>query len=155
MKKNSILTGSIILLVLTIAYSSLEDFTIKIISLIALIVMWLVLTYMVFADTKRRNVSGLFVATTFFLGGIGGLIYYFNIFKEKDKSLKDKSYTESSNSSKKNILIFNSLLAFTFGLIFLVTLTWNRHSSDNVALSIIFGVLTLLSILGIIYAKRK
>ncbi|MBR9677492.1 hypothetical protein GOV04_05095 [Candidatus Woesearchaeota archaeon] len=154
MGKNLILITSIISLIMTIVYNFVSlSYTPKGILFYSLIVIWIVLTYFVFADVKKRNMPTIYVGTTLFLGGLGGLIYYFKIYKQSDQNLNSEQSSKISESSKKNLKFFSIFMAVIFGVAFIMTLPLTGGEINYIR-SGVFGVLLALSIYVIRYASK-
>lgn len=161
MSKNSILILSILSLISAIIYNVLPGkpylnvLTGKTIALVVVLIFWIIVIYSVFSDTKQRNKSTIFVGLTLLLGGIGGLIYYFTIFKESDEQLATKTQQGMSESSRKNLFIFSIILTLIFGFAFIMTLPLRGGSSFNWPLTITLGVILLACIVSIFYANNN
>ena len=156
MSKNSVLITSIISLVLWGIYNFYPlSYTPKGIIFYTIILVWIALVYVVFSDTKKRGKPTIFAGLALLLGGIGGLIYYFTIYKESDEQLGSQPQQGMSESSRKNVLIFSSILAVIFGLAFIMTLPLQENSSFNWPLTITLGVILLACIGSIFYVKNK
>ena len=156
MGKKSILAASIISLVLVIVYEvGSLPMGAKAILLLFLIASWIGVIFVVFMDTKKRNKPTLYAALALALGGLGGLIYYFNIKNESDDNLAGTPSQGISQTSKKNLFIFSVILAVIFGLAFIMTMPFSENSSLNLPLSATMGILFLISISTLIYAKKK
>jgi len=87
MSKISVIITSILSLIVTFIFNYLPDSgmnELKIGSFVATIILWIAVVFVVFADAKKRNKSPGFAGLTLITGGIGGLIYYFVIFREQD-----------------------------------------------------------------------
>ena len=87
MSKLSVLITSLLSLIVTGLFNYLPEsgmIGLKIGSFIGTIILWVAVVYVVFADAKQRNKSPGFAGLTLITGGIGGLIYYFVIFKEQN-----------------------------------------------------------------------
>ena len=155
MGKNSVLITSLISLILTGIYNFVPlPYTPKGILFYTLIIVWIAVVYVVFSDTKKRGKPTIFAGLALLLGGIGGLIYYFTIYKESDDQLS-KHQQGMSESSRKNLLIFSWILAVIFGLAFVMTLPIREGSEFNWPLTITMGVILLACIGSIVYAKGK
>jgi hypothetical protein len=154
MSKNSVLITSIIQIAITIAYFLVTTKT----TLWGLLqtgalIFCIVIAFVIYSDAKRRGKSAAFAALGIFLGGIGGLIYYFIIYKDSYEQLARPQ--PMSESTRKSLLIFSSVLTSIFGLIFLYTIPWTRLSYISWPLTITMGLFTLASALSVLYARSK
>ena len=82
MSKKIILTLSIISLIVA-AVAGVGGDALFLVGLVIAFFLGLVLAFIVFSDAKERGKSPAFVLLPLFLGGIGGLIYYFIIKDSK------------------------------------------------------------------------
>ena len=83
MSKTLILALSLVSLVSAVV-TSFGDETLNIIGFIIAIPLYIALIVFVAMDAKQKGKSMALIILPVLLGAIGGLIYYFIVFKEKD-----------------------------------------------------------------------
>lgn len=154
MSKTTILVMSIISMLLTAVYNVLPlSPSFSAILFLLLVLAWIVTVVVVFGDVKRRGKSQIFTGLTLFFGGFGSLIYYFTIRKEENEPSGQPA--PMSESSRKNMVIFSSIMAVIFGFAFVITLPIWPDSYLSLPQTLTWGILLAVSIGIIIYGMKK
>jgi sterol desaturase/sphingolipid hydroxylase (fatty acid hydroxylase superfamily) len=109
--------------------------------------------YEIFDDATLRGQSKAYAILGAFLGGVGGLIYWFAVGKHNDiiqpktpeeKETHQEEKTNSRQDAKRNFAYFNFAITIMLALAFLFTMPWQQGVAINWTTSGIVGGLTLV-----------